>query len=343
MRPIDFIRPELQNRKPYSSARDEFEGEATAWLDANENPFVTTWNRYPDPLQRQLKRKLAELKHCQPDQLMLGNGSDEVLDLIFRLVGIPYTDKVAFADPSYGMYDVLATLNGLSVTRIPLDAQFQFPVTNALELLKDVKLLVICRPNNPTGNLIPREDIRQVLETFKGVVVVDEAYIDFCPEESLVDWVNQWPNLIVVQTLSKAYGMAGLRVGMAIADPEWIRLLNEIKPPYNLSTIVQETALELLESTDWETNRKKLLSERARLMEALRTDPNVREVFPSSANFILFRVDNASTLYDYLTQRGVVVRNRSSQFNCRNTLRVSVGSPEENQCFIQAMKAYEKE
>lgn len=334
-----LIRPDLRHLKPYSSARNEFVGNADVWLDANENPSATPWNRYPDPLQIELKTCIAEMKQVLPDQLMLGNGSDEVLDLIYRLVCRPFEDTVAFLEPSYGMYEVLARINALTIKRIELDEHFNRDPDEIIREIGGTRMLVICRPNNPTGNLMKRGELIRIIRSFSGVVVVDEAYIDFCPEESMVNLVDEFPNLIVVQTLSKAYGMAGLRIGMAIANPEWIALLNTIKPPYNLSTLVQETALKLLKTTNWEQNRKQILYERERLYDFLKTHPLISEVFPSEANFILFRVENVEVIYSYLVENGVIIRNRSSQFRCENTLRISVGSVSENNRFMQLINA----
>lgn len=337
-RSLSLVRPVLRKLTPYSSARDEFEGEASVFLDANENGLVTAYNRYPDPLQRAVKNEIAKIKNIATENVMLGNGSDEVLDLIFRLVCEPGLDKVAYLNPSYGMYNVLAGINQLETIAIELDADFTKAPNDILEQAKTAKLLVLCNPNNPTGLLYPKPDLIRIIEAFKGVVVLDEAYIDFCPEESVANLVNDYPNLIVTQTLSKSFGMAGLRIGMAIANTYWIQALNTIKPPYNLSALVQEKAIELLNSTNWHEVTNTIIAERNRVEYFLRNFPIVRRVVKSAANFILFEVDNASQVYQFLASRGVVVRNRSSQFNCRNMLRVSIGTPEENEQFIQLME-----
>ena len=333
-----FIRRDLRNIQPYSSARDEFEGVGKVFLDANENGMVTAYNRYPDPLQRQLKETISEIKRIPVENLFLGNGSDEVLDLIFRLTTTPFLDTVAFLNPSYGMYEVLAKLNGVRTIPIDMDEQFQITSSEILAQAKDSKLVILCNPNNPTGNGIPKDDLLQIVAEFDGVVVVDEAYIDFCPTYSLADEVNNYSNLIVVQTLSKAFGMAGLRIGMAIASPEWITALNRIKPPYNLSALVQEKAVNELKTLPWNEITTELVSERERLSDFLKSHPAVTTVFPSEANFILFRIPNAAVCYQKLIENGIVVRNRSSQFNCSDTLRVSVGTPTENDQFIQIMQ-----
>jgi histidinol-phosphate aminotransferase len=335
-----FIREDLRGITPYSSARDEFKGEAGIWLDANENASVTSWNRYPDPLQRKLKQTISELKTIPVENLFLGNGSDEVLDLLLRLTCTPFQDTIAFFDPSYGMYEVLARINGLSTKRIPLNERFEVDWSQLSEAITGTRALIICNPNNPTGNLFSQDAICSVLRAYNGIVIVDEAYIDFSEQPSMSALVNEFPNLVVVQTLSKAYGMAGLRVGMAIANIEWIAALNTIKPPYNLSSLVQETAINLLQSTDWKSVIADIIAERYRLFDALSQQKGVLEVFSSETNFILFRVADASNLYRFLAEAGVVVRNRSSQYNCAETLRVTVGTVAENNRFLTQLKQF---
>jgi histidinol-phosphate aminotransferase len=333
-----FIRPDLRNIQPYSSARDEFEGIGKVFLDANENGIVTAYNRYPDPLQRKLKETISEIKRIPVENLFLGNGSDEVLDLVVRLTTTPFLDTAAFLNPSYGMYAVLAKINGLRTVAIDLDEHFQISVPGILRQVENARLLLLCNPNNPTGNVIPKADLLQIVREFEGIVVVDEAYIDFCPAYSLSAEVNNYSNLIVVQTLSKAFGMAGLRIGMAIASTEWITALNRIKPPYNLSALVQERAVNELKTLPWNEITTELISERERISGFLKSHPAVTAVFPSKANFILFRIPNAAACYQKLIENGIVVRNRSSQFNCSDTLRVSIGSKLENDQFIQIMQ-----
>lgn len=333
-----FIRKDLKNIVPYSSARGEFEGKDEVFLDANENGLLQQYNRYPDPLQLELKKTIAVVKEIPKENLFLGNGSDEVLDLIFRLTTTPFLDSVSYLNPSYGMYSVLAKINGLQTKEINLDKEFGVSVETILQVAAGTKLLIICNPNNPTGGVISKQDLIEIVEQFKGIVVVDEAYVDFCPAQSLKNEVTNYSNLIVVQTLSKAYGMAGLRVGMAIASSPWIKALNTIKPPYNLSSIVQQTAIDILQTTQWEEVKSTICSERERVSAVLKAIPAVEKVFASTANFILFRIKNANKVYDYLSSNGVVVRNRSTQFNCENTLRVSIGNEEENNRFIELMK-----
>ncbi|MGV3611159.1 MAG: histidinol dehydrogenase [Fluviicola sp.] len=333
-----FIRKDLRNIQPYSSARDEFEGVGKVFLDANENGMVTVYNRYPDPFQRRLKETISEIKRIPLENLFLGNGSDEVLDLLIRLTTTPFLDSVAFLNPSYGMYSVLATINGVRNVAIDLDEDFQISVSGILQQAENTKLLLLCNPNNPTGNVLSKADLLQLVGEFDGVVVVDEAYIDFCPDYSLAGEVNNYSNLIVVQTLSKAFGMAGLRIGMAIASPEWIIALNRIKPPYNLSALVQERAVTELKTLPWNQIITEIISERERMSDFLKLHPAVTAVFPSEANFILFRIKDAAACYRKLIENGIVVRNRSTQFNCSGTLRVSIGTKTENDQFIQIMQ-----
>jgi histidinol dehydrogenase len=335
---LGFIRSDFRKIQPYSSARDEFEGLGEVFLDANENGLVTVYNRYPDPLQLELKSAISRVKNIPSENIFLGNGSDEVLDLIFRLTTTPFFDSIAYLNPSYGMYSVLAKVNGLLTIPINLDAKFQISAAEILAQSHGSKLLVICNPNNPTGTIIPKKELLKIVGEFDGIVVVDEAYSDFCLNNSLVDEVTIYSNLIVVQTLSKAYGMAGLRIGMAIASNEWIQSLNTIKPPYNLSSLVQETAINQLQSINWEVIRTEITQERKRLESFLKLNRKVTEVFESEANFILFRIPNATEIYNKLIQNGVVVRNRSTQYNCSDTLRVSVGTKSENDKFIEIIQ-----
>lgn len=333
-----FIRKDLRDLTPYSSARDEFEGKGEVFLDANENGLATLYNRYPDPLQQELKAAISEVKNIPSANIFLGNGSDEVLDLIFRLTTTPYLDSITYLNPSYGMYPVLAKINGLRTKTIDLDRSFQVSTSEIISQAQGSQLLILCNPNNPTGNVIPKDFLLEIVREFEGLVVIDEAYIDFCPVYSLADEVGNYSNLIVVQTLSKAYGMAGLRIGMAIASSEWIAALNRIKAPYNLSSLVQETAINELKTIPWEEIKAAIIQERNRLTDFLKSHPLVTEVFPSDANFILFRIPNASENYRKLIEKGVIIRDRSSQFNCSETLRVSVGSAIENNQFIQIMQ-----
>ncbi|MNU95340.1 Histidinol-phosphate aminotransferase [compost metagenome] len=289
-------------------------------------------------MQRELKRTIADVKEISVQNLFLGNGSDEVLDLILRLTTIPYRDTIAYLNPSYGMYSVLAKISALDTKEICLDKTFAITASQLLKESEGAKVLIICNPNNPTGNVIRKEELLDIARKFKGVLVIDEAYVDFCPEFSMADEIENFPNLIVVQTLSKAYGMAGLRIGMAITSQEWVNALNRIKPPYNLSSLVQEKAISILKLTDWVQLKSNLISEREKMKEILKALPVVQQIFPSEANFLLFRVEDADKTYNQLIENGIVVRNRSSHYNCENTLRVSIGNPDENARFIELMK-----
>lgn len=336
----NYIREDLRSIVPYSSARDEFEGQGDVFLDANENGLTTDYNRYPDPLQRKLKATIANVKGLPAELLCLGNGSDEILDLLLRLTCKSFEDTIAFLTPSYGMYSVLARVNGLKTKEIPLESDFSLDFERLTREISGTKVLIICNPNNPTGNAFDKQQLLETVAGFEGVVIVDEAYADFCPEVSLAGEVEQYDNLIVVQTLSKCYGMAGLRVGMAIANKQWIKALNSIKPPYNISGLVQEAAIRTLENTNWKTIKQTIISERERIAAVLAQTNIVQEVFPSASNFILFRVEDAGKLYAFLLGKGVVVRNRSTQYGCKNTLRVSIGTIEENNRFIEALTSF---
>lgn len=333
-----FIRKDLRNTRAYSSARDEYEGIGQVFLDANENPYDSSYNRYPDPKQQKLKEAIGAIKGIRAEQLFLGNGSDEVLDLILRLTTTPFQDSIAYLNPSYGMYSTLAKINGLITREINLDERFGISISEMLLQAADSKILILCNPNNPTGKVLSKIELLEIVQKFQGLVVIDEAYIDFCPEHSFIDEVMNYSNVIVVQTLSKAYGMAGLRIGMAIAPNEWICALNRIKPPYNLSSLVQETAIDQLNTIPWNTLKAEIIRERERLSGLLGSVPSVTEVFPSEANFILFRIQNASAVYNKLLENGIVVRDRSTQFNCSDTLRVSIGTQAENNKFIQLIQ-----
>jgi len=335
----NYIRTDLRDVRPYSSARDEFEGHASIFLDANENGLLTAYNRYPDPLQWKLKGAISKVKGIPKENLFLGNGSDEVLDLILRLTATPYIDSVAYLNPSYGMYSVLAKINGLETVAINLDEKFEIAAPEILTQAENSRVLILCNPNNPTGTILRKSVLLEIVEKFNGVVVIDEAYVDFCTEYSLADQVNSFTNLIVVQTLSKAYGMAGLRIGMAVASENWVKALNSIKPPYNLSSLAQETAIQQLESANWNEVISTIRNEKERVFEILKSLEIVEEVFTSEANFILFRTVNAKEVYQKLLEDGVVVRDRSSNYSCENTLRVSIGNEKENDRFIEIMKA----
>lgn len=335
-----LIRPSIARLKPYSSARDEFQGDSAVFLDANESPFGTGVNRYPDPLQRRLKERIAAIRGVDAERIFLGNGSDEVLDLVFRAYCEPGQDNVIILPPTYGMYKVLADLNGVECREVLLTPDFQ-PDADAILATADShsKVLFLCSPNNPSGNAFSEEGMERLLRGFKGLVVVDEAYIDFCAERTLLPRLAEFPNLIVTQTLSKAFGLAGIRLGMAFASMEIISILNRIKPPYNINVLTQRFALERLADTS-ETERQvaELVAGRGRLSKDLTSIPFVKEVFPSDANFLLIRVDDADLRYRQLVEQGIVVRNRSSQPLCADCLRVTVGTEHENLTLLEVMR-----
>ncbi len=337
-----LIRPNVAKMKPYSSARDEFKDfdSEMIFLDANENPYKTNVNRYPDPQQRKLKRILSKQKNIPVDQILLGNGSDEVLDLIFRAFCEPSKDNIITLPPTYGMYSVLANLNNIENREVLLDYDFQ-PDLDEISRTADTrtKLLFICSPNNPTGNLIASKCILRLLKSFNGLVVIDEAYIDFASHESWVAKLDEFPNLIITQTLSKAYGMAGIRLGICYASMEIISVLNKIKPPYNINKLTQQCAIEQLQNTTKIKSDISSLKEiKDSLLKVLVKVYFIEKVYPTDANFILLKVDNAEKRYTQLLENGIVVRNRSSQPLCENTLRITIGTTSENKKLITILK-----
>ena len=333
-----LVRRNIWNLKPYSSARDEFTGEASVYLDANENPYNTAFNRYPDPLQRKVKEKIAALKNVDPQRIFLGNGSDEPIDLVFRMFCEPAVDNVVSIDPTYGMYEVAADINNVEYRKVLLNEFFDF---SAEELLRATdnhsKLIFLCSPNNPTGNSLNRHQIIKTIENFSGIVIVDEAYIDFSSQPSMLGELERYPNLIVLQTFSKAWGSAAVRFGMAFAAPEIVAVLNKIKYPYNINQLTQDYALRMLEDTENMENWVQiLLQERARLQRLLSELPAVEKIYPSDANYLLVKVSDANAIYKHLVENGVIVRNRHNISLCGNCLRITVGTPAENDSLIQA-------
>lgn len=335
-----LVRKNILALKPYSSARDEFVGEADIYLDANENPYPSPYNRYPDPLQRTVKEKLAKLKGVKPDQIFLGNGSDEAIDLIIRAFCEPNQDSILITEPTYGMYAVCAGVNGVNVQQVLLDHEFDLDLEafpNTFDAT--TKVLFLCSPNNPTSNLLSREKITQVLKRFYGIVVIDEAYIDFAKAKSFVKDLSKYPNLVVLQTFSKAWGLAGLRLGACFASPDIINILNKIKYPYNINSRTQDLVIDALENS----YRKdiwvdEILTQREKLGKALKTLSIVEKVFPSNANFLLVRVKDAPGIYQYLLDKSIIVRDRSRVTLCYNCLRITVGTPEENDHLINVLK-----
>ena len=338
----DLIRPTVKALKPYSSARDEYQGnsDAMVFLDANENPFENGVNRYPDPQQRTVKSLLSEIKSIPQKNILLGNGSDEVLDLIYRAFCEPNQDNIITLPPTYGMYSVLANINAIAIKSVQLDENFQPKVDATLEEAdSNSKLLFLCSPNNPTANSFKAKSIERLVREFKGIVVIDEAYIDFSNEESWTSRLNEFPNLIVTQTLSKAYGMAGIRLGICYASEEIISVLNRIKPPYNVNELTQQKAIAQLEQNELTKQQvASILSERDILVEELDTISFVSKIYPTDANFVLAKVDDATKRYNELIEKGIVIRNRTTQPGCENCLRFTVGTKEENKKLIEVMK-----
>jgi len=341
-----LLRENIKNMKPYSSARDEYTGEAKIFIDANENPFGSADksknNRYPDPYQLRLKEKIASIKHVQVEQIFLGNGSDEAIDLLYKAFCYPYKDKVIITPPTYGMYEVSAETNGNEVVKIPLTPDFNLIVDDILKENKpENKLLFLCTPNNPSGNNLKTKDIETLLKEFKGIVVVDEAYIDFADRKSWTERLSEFPNLVVLQTLSKAWGMANLRLGMMFASTEIISIMNKIKLPYNLNGLVQDVVSEILDN-EKEKNAMvdEILQERKRLVDILSRNKEVLHIYPSDANFLLAKVTNPKDIYSYLLDKGIVVRDRSSQLHCEGCLRITVGTKSENDLLIKAFNEY---
>jgi len=334
-----LVRKNILNLKPYSSARDEFEGENGIFLDANENPFGEL-NRYPDPYQRKIKQKLSAINQIPIENIFLGNGSDEVIDLAFRIFCEPGKDKVLTFSPTYGMYEVSANINNVELINLELNEDFQIDLKTLKPYLNDenLKIIFICSPNNPTGNSI--KNIKYIIKNFNGIVFIDEAYIDFSPEESFRNQIKKYPNLIVSQTFSKAWGMASVRVGIAYTSEEVIKFYNKTKPPYNISQLNQNAILETLREENINQvseNIKLILNEKKLLVDSLRKLKLVKKIFPSDANFILIKVENADEIYQKLVEENVIVRNRNSVI--KNCLRITVGSPEENLKLIETLKS----
>ncbi len=342
-----LIRPHLLNLKPYSSARDEFTGQAEVYLDANENSFGSlignNFHRYPDPYQRDLKAAIAQLKNVPASQIFLGNGSDEAIDLLIRLFCRPGKDKILIMPPTYGMYEVSAQINDVEVIEVPLTEKFQIQLTSVEEYLHpNLKIIFICSPNNPSGNDFMADHVKAILDEFDGIVVIDEAYIDYTQRESYIRWLAAYPNLVVMQTFSKAWGIAALRLGMAFASQDIIHYLNKIKPPYNVNLQTQQLGLQILQKKDEKEQQVNLLlKQRQILNEQLKKIPVVEHVYPSNANFLLVKVSDAGKLYHYLMENKIIVRNRSNVKLCGNCLRITVGTAAENEKLLQAFHTFE--
>ena len=343
---LAWARPEIVALKPYASARSEFKlgDKEMILLDANENPFNNGMNRYPDPLQLKLKKRLAEAKHLAIEQIFLGNGSDDVLNQLMIAFCTPGKDKAVLLPPTFGMYQVCANINGIETIEVPLTADFRLDIAaiNAAQS-NATKIIFIPSPNNPTGNCFALEDIKRIVEDFDGLVVVDEAYVEFTIDKSVISWIDKYPNLVVVQTFSKAQGLAGLRLGMAFAHPEIIGLMNKVKAPYNINVLTQKEVMRRLEEQgliQQQVHQIKL--EKEQLLLEFKSIAFIKKVFPSDANFFLVKMDDSKRRYNELIDRGIVVRDSSKNPNCANTLRITVGTPDENNALIIALRSMDK-
>lgn len=338
-----LIRPNIQKLVPYSSARSEFKSKAEIFLDANENPFENSCNRYPDPLQLKLKEKISDWRGLSKDQLVLGNGSDEIIDLIIRIFCKPGSDSIITFNPSYGMYKVCADINDVKVRTLGLDEDFKFKKTDLYKFFrKSDKVIFFCNPNNPTGNSIKLEEIISISKKFNGIIVVDEAYIDFSEKPSSCTLLSDIPQLIVLQTLSKAVGLAGLRIGIGWMHPELSAIFNQVKPPYNISSLSQNEAIKRLSDiSQINAEIKNIIDQRGYLKKHLLDYRYVHKVYPSDANFLLVKCRHSDRFYKYLIQNGIVVRNRSNQYRCESCVRITVGTSEENQKLIDLLPDYD--
>lgn len=336
-----LVRKNIIALKPYSSARDEFKGKAEVYLDANENPYPSGYNRYPDPLQWRVKELLAQQKGVKAEQIFLGNGSDEAIDLLIRVFCEPNQDSVMITEPTYGMYRVCANINAVEIQNVLLTKDYQLDTEGILKAINPTtKIIFLCSPNNPTGNLLKIEDIFLILNKFACLVVVDEAYIDFAGDISLIKELKNYPNLVILQTFSKAWGLAGLRLGMCFASEAIIALLNKVKYPYNVNIKTQELAVASLLQVDKKNKAvTEILSERAELIVALKQLPFVNKVYPSDANFVLVAMDNAPAIYQKLMEKGIIVRDRSTVVLCESSLRITIGTPTENKKLIDTLKS----
>ncbi len=344
-----LVRENIKSLKPYSSARTEYSGDASVFLDANENsygsPLDENFNRYPDPLQWELKEALSKIKGVPPRNIFVGNGSDEVIDLAFRIFCEPASDNVIICPPTYGMYKVCANINNVAVKEINLNSDFQLDVDRILEQINSkTKLLFICSPNNPTGNNLNRIDIETLLNNFPGILIIDEAYINYSKQKTFLQELTEYENLLVMQTLSKAWGLAALRLGLAFASEKIIDLFNKVKPPYNINLASQQLGLKALEGIkEVNANIKTTVVQRELLEQDLMKFDFIEKIYPSDANFILMKTKNADKLYQYLSVKKIIVRNRSKEPLCENCIRVTVGTPVENMTLIEALKNYKND
>lgn len=341
-----LVRENIKRLVPYSTARDEFKGEASIFLDANENnfgsPLPVNYNRYPDPMQWQLKYKIADIKGVPPQNIFIGHGSDEAIDVLYRSFVNPGVDNVILCPPTYGMYEVSAHINDAVIRKVTLTEDFQLDIPALQQAIDDnTKLIFICSPNNPTGNSINRADIELLLNNFDGIVVIDEAYINFSRQKTFIQELTEYPNLVVMQTLSKAWGLAGLRIGMAFASEEIVNTLNKVKPPYNISQATNELALQALENVS-QVNEwiREIVIERDLLSAALIQLPEILHIYPSDASFILVKTTDAKGIYNYLIEQGIVVRDRSKVELCMGCLRITIGTPAENLRLLEVLKSF---
>lgn len=342
---LPLIRPNILKLAPYSSARDEFKEKAEVYLDANENPFESEFNRYPDSHHEALRNLLCQQNNrkVQSNQLILGNGSDEIIDMVVRMFCEPAVDSIIISPPTYGMYEVVAAINNVAVKKVNQLEGFQIDVDAILQQVDaSTKIIFVCSPNNPSGNVVPKEDLLKLLNSVSCMVFLDEAYIDFANTPSFTTLLGSYPNLIIGQTLSKFYGLAGLRIGMGIASKEIISVLNKIKPPYNINSLSQQIAQQQLQNINYDTQLTVLLAERERMSTAVLEFSFVKKVYPSDANFILIKVLEAKKLYDYLVDKSVIVRLRTTQYLCENGIRITIGLPQENDRLLQHLSDYEK-
>lgn len=334
----ELYRPNIHSLAPYSTARDEYRGELGIFLDANENPYDNGCNRYPDPRQRELKRRLSEIKGVAPEKIFVGNGSDEPIDLAFRIFCEPRLHNAVSIAPTYGMYKVAAAINDVPMREVPLEPDFSLDERKLLAATDgDTRLLLLCSPNNPTGNCFPRAQIERIVRAFPGIVVLDEAYIDFADTPGLLGELDRFPNLIILQTLSKAWGMAGLRLGLAFAQEEIVETLSRVKYPYNINVVTQKIVLEQLRKSP-DAQIAEIVSERGRVLEGLAKNPVIRKIHPTDANFVLVEVDEPRTIYDRLIGAGIIVRDRSRIKGCEGCLRITIGTPEENDRLLETLK-----
>ena len=334
----ELLRDNIRTLAPYSTARDEYQGELGIYLDANENPYDNNYNRYPDPHQKNLKRRLAEIKGVPVEKIFIGNGSDEPIDLVFRLFCEPRRHNAVSIAPTYGMYKVAAAINDVQMREVQLEPGFTLDAEKLLAAAdENTRLLFLCSPNNPSGNCFPKKEIEKVIRRFNGIVILDEAYIDFAGQPGFLSELDEYPNLVILQTLSKAWGMAGLRLGLAFAQPLIVDTLSRVKYPYNINVVTQKIVLEQLRKSP-DAQIAEIVSERGRVLEGLAKNPVIRKIHPTDANFVLVEVDEPRTIYDRLIGAGIIVRDRSRIKGCEGCLRITIGTPEENDRLLETLK-----